>query len=166
MNKSLFVISNNVKKLYDFNINKNINCLKNADISYYNENETFYMMKNIRRVVVVKVNHNNIANIKKDAINNNMYNIKYFNDIQEAMLFGDYNDASLYELTRKHKNILDRKMIKSKEKRKSLSMYIFDNDAEYHRLMRRRKIRKKERIKKKKQHIVTNLKYNLIGGNM
>ena len=57
-------------------------------------------------------------------------------------------------------------MIKSKEKRKSLSMYIFDNDAEYHRLMRRRKIRKKERIKKKKQHIVTNLKYNLIGDNM
>ena len=140
--------------------------MKNADISYYNENETFYMMKNIRRVVVVKVKHNNIANIKKDAINNNMYNIKYFKDIQEAMLFGDYNDASLYELARKHKNILDRKMIKSKEKRKSLSMYIFDNDAEYHCLMRRRKIRKKERIKKKKQHIVTNLKYNLIGGNM
>lgn len=162
MNKSLFVISNNVKKLYDFNINKNINCLKNTVTSYYNENETFYMMKNIRRVVIVKVKHNNIANIKKDAINNNMRSIKYFNNVQEAMLLGDYNDTSIYDLARKHKNILDRKMIESKEKRKSLSMCIFDNEAEYYRLMRRRKIRKKERIKKKKQYTVINLKYNLI----
>lgn len=54
-------------------------------------------------------------------------------------------------------------MIESKQKRKSLSMYIFNDEAEYYRLMRWRKIRKKERKEKKKRYVVSNLKYNLIG---
>lgn len=109
MNKSLFESSVNVKKLYDFNLNKNRNYLENTVASYYRENETFYMMKNLRKVVIVNVNHNYIANVKEYAINHNMYSVKYFNNVQEAMLLGEYNDTSLYNLSSKHKNILDKK---------------------------------------------------------